>query len=171
MNVEYLASSVGTDTVVRMSPADADRLGVAVGLVPELPVVDHVLGEVVVGAIEDVWDGEADDKGSRDEDLCASVDLEPVSIRLTCGWTGSGSLLFGRSRVFRQSDGQCDREDYDDGNDDRDDRRPGRGTLEVVCDGVVVVGVRIPQLLVAGSSSCSVIELLSRRSSTIASVR
>jgi hypothetical protein len=85
MNVEYLASSVGTDTVVRASPRDADRLGVAVGLMPELPVVDHELGEVVVGAIEDVWDGEADDKDSRDEDLCVSVDLEPVSIRLTCG--------------------------------------------------------------------------------------
>jgi hypothetical protein len=73
MNVEYLESSVGTETVVRMSPADGVCRDVAVALVPELPV-DEVVGEAVVEAIADVCDGEADDRDNEVES-CASDEL------------------------------------------------------------------------------------------------
>ena len=67
-NVEYLGSSVGTDTVVRMSPADGWAQVVSVALVPKVPV-DEGLGDVaaVVEAIEGVWDGEADDNRDDEE--------------------------------------------------------------------------------------------------------
>ena len=71
MKVEYLESSVGTDTVVRMSPGSGGWLDVVVELAAEPPPVD----EVVVEAIDGVCDGEADDDREDEEDSCASDEL------------------------------------------------------------------------------------------------
>jgi len=84
MNVEYLESSVGTETVVRTSPADGSCREVAVELISEL-CVDEDVGEAVVEAIDDVCDGEADDKDD-DVDSCASdefsLDDRAFSVRV-----------------------------------------------------------------------------------------
>jgi hypothetical protein len=163
MKVEYLGSSVGTDTVVRISPADGWAQVVAVALVPIVPV-DERLGDfaAVVEATEGVWDGEADDRDS-DEEFSASDELLTGQDKLDM-WTSCGqahSPFFRRSSVFRQGDGQCDREDDEYGDDDRYDAcRPAPRSLEVVYDGVVVVGIRVAHLLIAGSSSCGVVESL-----------
>lgn len=167
MKVEYLGSSVGTDTVVRISPADGWAQVVAVALVPRVPV-DEGLGDVaaVVEAIDGVWDGEADDRDSDEELLTASVELQTGQDKLDM-WTACGqahSPFFRRSSVFCQGDGQCDREDDEYGDDDRYDAcSPAPRSLEVVYDGVVVVGIQVAHLLIAGSSSCVVVEPLSRR--------
>jgi len=71
MNVEYLESSVGTDTVVRISPGSGGWLDVVVELAAG-PPVDEGFGEkVVVEAMDGVCDGEADDE----EDSCDSAEL------------------------------------------------------------------------------------------------
>jgi hypothetical protein len=98
-NVEYLGSSVGTDTVVRMSPADGWAQVVAVVLVPRVPV-DERLGDfaAVVEATEGVWDGEADDRDS-DEEFSASDELQTGQGKLDM-WTGCGQAHSPLSRQW-----------------------------------------------------------------------
>jgi hypothetical protein len=71
MNVEYLESSVETDTVVRISSGSGGWLDVVVELAAEPPVDEGFGEEVVVEAIDGVCDGEADDE----EDSCDSAEL------------------------------------------------------------------------------------------------
>lgn len=84
MNVEYLGSSVATDTVVVL-PVVVAWLDCVVVVRP----VTSVCSEVI-GAIEDTWDGDADalseadeaEDKDGDEDLSAFGELERISMYL-----------------------------------------------------------------------------------------
>ena len=85
--MEYLGSSLDTDTVVIVSVARW-----LLEVEPTLPV-GQVLDVVVAGATVDVCDGEADstpevceaDDKDGDEDASSGDELEKVSVWLTCG--------------------------------------------------------------------------------------
>jgi hypothetical protein len=76
MKVEYLESSVGTDTVVRMSPGSGGWLDDGAVELAAGPLVDEEFGEVVVEAIDGVCNGEADDDREDEEDPCAPDELK-----------------------------------------------------------------------------------------------